>query len=879
MADMQTMSPDPAPRLPKYVTAQMGEITGVEVVNKAALDELLADRELMHKVALGYSQKSAKDVWRCENMERLLVQYANGVTEDPDLGHVVKVTYNRREGDYGRLSALGPSFQNFIRPVRYMLASGNHCDVDIKCCHPMLMSQYLPKLGLSVPKITAYANDSKRIRATVAGDLDISVAQAKELLQKVCYDGRAALSDDAEPFKHRLVTALQKEARAAVKVIAEANPHVLKACAGRKHPDLSCASLVMQAAENACLHAIWNRATELKLQPQVPMHDGLMPLVQPTEDQLLDLADAVLKETGWAIWLELKDVPAVTVSELREEYGDVVLKRPREIEEEAEAEREAKRAREVPPDVIRDIALLMRGDVGLATIYEGLRGKDVVNAGKEGKETAEFYVFDEEECLWIPRSAEYMITREMEHIVQRVDELKDKAMLAEDAETFTRACTAVYMVDKRTRVVRDLCVRLRDKHFKDKLDHDPELLSCANGVVNLRTKEVRARCREDYLSYALPYDYDPEHPSIAKIEEFMRQITLADRAVAVRNGDYGPEWLERAADFEGYDEMPTMMNQTIGYMITGYTNKQCLFAWLGEGSNAKTALTVLMSTTFKNLYRTASVDILRAAQESAGGPQPHLLDLQHARLGVISEWDKKSVMNERNFRTLTGDQTIKARNLFDREYTEFNMTAKILLVVNNLPQLDLNFSTLRRLFAVWFPAKFVPEDPTAVEPYDPSNPTHFKQVEDFEKGLEPAAFLAYAVDGASKFLTNNFKFPPKPRCMEKFFDRIKSDNDALADFFDECVDTEDKTVEDRVLATSMWETYLMWMTVNNEKNRARDQPMKKKDFTSVMKDKGFVSIKYKGRDAEGMRDKWIYRRLRLVQGADQLKRQLPAHMQ
>jgi hypothetical protein len=104
----------------------------------------------------------------------------------------------------------------------------------------------------------------------------------------------------------------------------------------------------------------------------------------------------------------------------------------------------------------------------------------------------------------------------------------------------------------------------------------------------------------------------------------------------------------------------------------------------------------------------------------------------------------------------------------------------------------------------------------------------------------------------------------RPACMDKCFRNIVADNDRLAEFADDCLDTEERTNDDVVLAVDVWDRYMGWMAQRNFTNSTREPLMKKKEFTAAMKGRGFTKIKCQIRGSQ-FKDKWVYRRMRLLE--------------
>lgn len=115
-----------------------------------------------------------------------------------------------------------------------------------------------------------------------------------------------------------------------------------------------------------------------------------------------------------------------------------------------------------------------------------------------------------------------------------------------------------------------------DREFSNKLDNTPYLLGVKNGVVDLRTGELRrTRTPEDMISKIANVEYDPVAPT-----------QLMESTAASLMAGYGnPEYLQRV----------------LGYCLTGETHEEVLFIMTGVQA-ATTLLSPLKVIMAPSLY-------------------------------------------------------------------------------------------------------------------------------------------------------------------------------------------------------------------------------------------------------------------------------------
>ena len=120
-------------------------------------------------------------------------------------------------------------------------------------------------------------------------------------------------------------------------------------------------------------------------------------------------------------------------------------------------------------------------------------------------------------------------------------------------------------------VCRLIFDRLRDDRFMGALNATRSDISFQNGILDLKTLVLRPRTREDYCSYALPYDYDPE-ASTEAIREYVHSL------------------------YED-SEAETALQTLVGYWMTGQTTEKAFWQISAPPNSGKTTLmNALLST-------------------------------------------------------------------------------------------------------------------------------------------------------------------------------------------------------------------------------------------------------------------------------------------
>jgi len=319
-------------------------------------------------------------------------------------------------------------------------------------------------------------------------------------------------------------------------------------------------------------------------------------------------------------------------------------------------------------------------------------------------------------------------------------------------------------------------------------DSDPYLLTCANGVIDLQTGELRPAKPEDRLHKSTGIRYDPT-ATCPRWERFLREIFLSD---------------EDLIDF---------IWRAIGYTLTGSTSEQCVFICYGTGANGKsTFLSVLESllgdygvstppTTFKDYqYDRIPNDVARLA------------GLRYVKSVEMKENIR---LNEERIKVLTGGDRITARFLH-QEFFDFTPTFKIWLAVNHKPLIKGTDEAIwRRIRLIPFERYFKPEDR---EPQE-------KLLAELRAELP--GILTWAVKGCLRWQEKGLE---PVESVRKATEEYRRESDVIQRFLDECTVRETNA---KVRSSELYQAFKKWAEENGE------VAMSGQMFGRRMSEKGF----------------------------------------
>lgn len=323
-------------------------------------------------------------------------------------------------------------------------------------------------------------------------------------------------------------------------------------------------------------------------------------------------------------------------------------------------------------------------------------------------------------------------------------------------------------------------------------DADPEMLNCANGVVDLRTGKLLPHDSGQLYTYCVPVEYDPR-------------------------ADY-VEWVEFLGSVLDSEEMIDYMRLAVGYSLTGHTREECLFyahgrTRSGKGTFAETLLTLLP----RPLGVQADFATFTAKRE--GDTQNFdLAPLKPARFIAASESSKYDTLNEAKVKTVTGGDWIRCAYKH-RDHFEYRPQFKIWLMSNHPVSGDENDDAFwGRMRVIEFPNSFLGKE-------DKNLKQHMKSPENL-RGV-----LAWAVAGAIEWfgLPQGLPIPPGVQtATQAHRDKL----DYVQQWLDECCQADPNSTSWTSNAV-LYQSYSDWCKENGA------QEKKIRQFGRALSSKGF----------------------------------------
>jgi putative DNA primase/helicase len=217
----------------------------------------------------------------------------------------------------------------------------------------------------------------------------------------------------------------------------------------------------------------------------------------------------------------------------------------------------------------------------------------------------------------------------------------------------------------------------------NQFDPDPWMLGLPGGrVLDLRTGEERETRPSDRLTRALPVA-----PSKLPPQESC------------------PRWLQYLEQTHPGDlELHGYLQRFFGYAITASVREECIIFFIGKAGSGKNTCYETIQAVFGSYCHQLPLDLLlEEAKEDRR--LNHIADLLGKRLGICNEGARSKKLDRNALKNLSGGGMVKGRRLGHQAF-DFPMQAKILIVANDPPVLDLDEAMKQRVHVVPFNVVF-----------------------------------------------------------------------------------------------------------------------------------------------------------------------------
>jgi len=328
----------------------------------------------------------------------------------------------------------------------------------------------------------------------------------------------------------------------------------------------------------------------------------------------------------------------------------------------------------------------------------------------------------------------------------------------------------------------------------DAVDAEPSLLGVPNGLLDLSTGELLPNARQHHITKSIAASFDPA-ATCPKWEAFIERVTR---------------------DHEG---LAAFLQRSVGYSLTGLTAEHVFWFLHGCGKNGKSVFMETMQALSGEYGRRASDRLFSISRHGGDAPLDELAGLPGVRMLFGSETADGVRLNEKLVKDLTGGDTLRGRRLYCDGF-DFTPSAKLWMFGNHKPEIcGTDHGIWRRVLLVPFSAHISDEE----------QDKHLT----IKLRAELPGILNWALAGLRQYREIGLAPPP---CVIAATNSYKTDEDALGDFLDECVESGEGP-EFAVSKNALYVTYAQWA-----KKSGLRYPLSSKSLSRRLKDRGFVEV-------------------------------------
>lgn len=302
-----------------------------------------------------------------------------------------------------------------------------------------------------------------------------------------------------------------------------------------------------------------------------------------------------------------------------------------------------------------------------------------------------------------------------------------------------------------------------DRHAAtvDQWDADPWLLNTPDGVVDLKTGDLRPH----------------------RVEDYMTKIT------AVGPGGNCPLFLAFLNTvMKGNVDLISYLQRMFGYGLTGEIIEHALFFWYGTGANGKSVLLSTVSGLLGDYHTAAPIETFTVSNSDRHPTD--LAGLRGARLVSASETEEGRRWAEAKIKQLTGGDRIAAR-FMRQDFFTYQPAFKLIIAGNHKPSLRSVDEAIRRRFHL--------------VPFAVTIPEHERDLELTKKlKAEWPGILAWIIQGCLEWQKIGLR---PPAAVREATDAYLESEDAIASWLEERCERDPNAWESSAAIFASWSAW------------------------------------------------------------------------
>ena len=308
----------------------------------------------------------------------------------------------------------------------------------------------------------------------------------------------------------------------------------------------------------------------------------------------------------------------------------------------------------------------------------------------------------------------------------------------------------------------------------DEWDSQKDILACENGVFDLKTGQFRKNMPEDYIKAIAPV-------------EFLGLDAPATNFLNFLN-----------TSLNNCKELVDFVQRLLGSAISGSVIEHRIYMFWGEhGRNGKGTLFELIKYVLGSLACPIPSELLMKQKNSrsSAGAAPDILNLKGKRIVWASETEEGRHINVSKLKWLSGGDTLTARGIYDKHYTEFSPTHTLFLLTNHKPHIPEGEE------AMWQRVILIPFELSFID--DPKKPYHRKRDPHLKEKLmkEKSGILAWLINGYLDYQRDGLN---PPNVILDQINQYKEDEDSVQTFIKECCSKDENSISN---STDLYKAY------------------------------------------------------------------------
>jgi P4 family phage/plasmid primase-like protien len=334
----------------------------------------------------------------------------------------------------------------------------------------------------------------------------------------------------------------------------------------------------------------------------------------------------------------------------------------------------------------------------------------------------------------------------------------------------------------------------------DSMDKDEWLFNCENGVIDLKTGELREHDRDLMMTKIsnVPYDSKADCPTWMN---FLKDVFQDEQ------GNIKQETID-------------FLQKAVGYSLTGSTREQVLFFLYGTGRNGKSTFMNVIKEILGDYGKQTNAETFTIKKSDQ--VRNDIAALKGTRLVAATESEEGARLAESLVKTLTGGEPVQARFLH-QEFFEYIPAFKIFFTTNHKPVIrGADEGIWRRIRLVPFTIR-IPD-----EKLDKDLPEKLRN--------EMPGILRWMVEGCLKWQREGLGIPQE---VEEATNNYRDEMDTMGNFLAEyCVLHENA----KAYGIELYRQYQYWCSETGE------YEITKTKFNRKLEERGHK----KGRNGKGI---------------------------